>query len=234
MPIEQEFRSVSPAQWLCPACQARASSATICVMAPLFVDDVVAGDLRSSAASANRARLRRHSCRCSARAACPARGPRPALHGSARGPTMWQTALSGAMVIGLASVIPAKPESPHRMADSIRIADCFHTGFRRYDERKRNPALLGDLAIGLVDRGDLLGGDGDEFRRHAARDQLVGMVLGDELAVLALQLIIADAGLNSSSLGCMMPSAAATCSRPSSTCCKSLRSSLSRAAIWST
>src|SRR6478672_5679200 len=72
---------------------------------------------------------------------------------------------------------------------------------KRLDRIKNlNPALLGDLAIGLVDGGDLLGGDGDEFLRHAAGHQLVGMIVGHELAVMALQAVIADRGIDAQDL----------------------------------
>src|SRR3990170_5851788 len=57
--------------------------------------------------------------------------------------------------------------------------------------RALNPALLGDRAISLVEGDDLFGGDGDEFLRHAARDELVGMVVGEQPAVVAPRLFIA-------------------------------------------
>ena len=63
---------------------------------------------------------------------------------------------------------------------------------------RSDPPLFGDRVISLIDRGSLLGGDGDELLRHATGDQLVRMILGDELAVVALQLLIADAGLTPS------------------------------------
>ena len=39
--------------------------------------------------------------------------------------------------------------------------------------------LLGDRLIGLFDRGDLLDGDGDELLRDTARNEFVGMVVGE-------------------------------------------------------
>src|SRR3990170_5301047 len=62
--------------------------------------------------------------------------------------------------------------------------------------RELNPALLGDRAISLVEGDDLFGGDGDELLRHATRDELVGMVVGEQPAVVTHQLFIADRRLD--------------------------------------
>src|SRR4029078_13074769 len=70
------------------------------------------------------------------------------------------------------------------------------TSIQRQAIKELDPALFSDLVVGLVDGGDLLGGERHELLGHAARDQLVGMVLGDELTVLALQLLIANGGLD--------------------------------------
>ena len=43
----------------------------------------------------------------------------------------------------------------------------------------RAPATLLDPVPGGVDRGEPVVGDADEFLRHAARDQPVGVIVGD-------------------------------------------------------
>src|SRR5262245_48017380 len=105
--------------------------------------------------------------------------------------------LSGIAVMGTPS-FRRKSESSTRAAVAPFVELTF-TGYRLFagmTKENLNPALVGDLAIGLVDGGDLLGGDGDEFLRHAAGDQLVGMIVGHELAVMALQAVIADRGID--------------------------------------
>ena len=49
-----------------------------------------------------------------------------------------------------------------------------------------NPALFGDLVIGLADGRALQGGERDELLGHAARDQLVGMIFISFPAAAAL------------------------------------------------
>src|SRR6476619_7297850 len=79
--------------------------------------------------------------------------------------------LSGAAVMGTPS-FRRKPDPAQEWLAfhswNRRLLFSLDTGFRRYDERKLSPALLGDLAVGFVDGSDLLGGNGDEFLRHAA------------------------------------------------------------------
>ena len=55
-------------------------------------------------------------------------------------------------------------------------------------------ALSSNRRIGRVDGGDFLGRDGHKFRRDAARDHLVRVIVDDELPIVNFQRIIADVG----------------------------------------
>src|SRR5690349_2968496 len=52
-------------------------------------------------------------------------------------------------------------------------------------------AFLLDFVEGGVDNCQLVGGEADELLRHAARDQLVGMVLAHEQAIGGAHLVVA-------------------------------------------
>src|SRR6202521_2237358 len=114
-------------------------------------------------------------------------GRRPLRRGSRLGDGHHRvaSALSGAIIL-------CKETPSFRRKPEFRIADAergsLDPGFRRDDATHAalHPALFGDLAIGLVDGSNLLGSDGDELLRHAAGHQLVGMIVGDETAGLAL------------------------------------------------
>lgn len=59
-----------------------------------------------------------------------------------------------------------------------------------------NRSLLHNLLIRLVDSSNLFSSDGDELVGQTARKYLVGMVLGDEISPMVLQLLIGDGRLD--------------------------------------
>ena len=70
------------------------------------------------------------------------------------------------------------------------------SAFDRFCAEGLNPPFLSDLAIRLVDGRNLLCGDREKLPGDTARHQLIGMVLQHQSAVVALQLVIADRGVD--------------------------------------